>query len=806
MIKKVLLLIILINAGLFNSASAVDQADYDAIINRDSQTVVTPKDYTVTGSTIPKTYNLEFRGAPDPGLANRYLKNAPSTTDVTGNANATSEKYRNMVGTPEKLQKNAYNPMEGGSTLSTLDGSQQFNGQLSCPTETPFLDITALPAPSGDLSKVVVLQNTDQKGPMDNTTVLTDVSGVCANGYISCDPGTWNNCVAQKWLVGAAPSYNLRTGPTGITDLESCTCINNSCGSMLVFNNMPAVMDIIGGGIANTIIQANPEAQLSKVVHNDVQIQFFGQNVSNCNILQTNASASNAGYTNDQAAMATDAAFEESNNEMFALIKNSLINEQVKVSTRSCNIIRDWSVQALVQDKIDTNLSFQGYFNAGSTNKCHRIPYPDEVNQYFVTNIGDYYVPAYFPVDDACVTEKSFTKTGFGEMTLNIKRPFSSNGGGHRMDQILSIQDINAIDQAFLKAYSADDWVSIRINNTWLSHPTEANLKYKHGWYYGKKECDITGTPGCEGAVFSSYWVGRTNPETIEYPFLSEGIPENNNRVSQLKQTYIDIKPYLRNGDNYIFIYHFQAGGGGTEAEFVFTEGPTCLTTEWTTNTCSTLRNQKECTLQSEVIDGIITYEDYAPTGLTPLPSKQTKSTPFCSVDLTKDWWKTTDSYLCTGDPSTKYDFETALNRIQHVKNSSDSQSYAGYEDIATDANGNVNTYQQSLTNRMDINAPTREEICVTELITDDDQVSVNGVTSENRDPATGQRTIKSYRTCVNSVCPVEAGETITETCAIMDSLPRVLTEIQLLRMSGKDMTCSSNTPVQPATSTIPTQ
>ena len=72
------------------------------------------------------------------------------------------------LGTVQGLQ-GFTNPLIGGNApMTTLDGSQSFTSQLSCPSSTQFLNLLAVPSATGDLSQVIIGQDTDgESNPLE---------------------------------------------------------------------------------------------------------------------------------------------------------------------------------------------------------------------------------------------------------------------------------------------------------------------------------------------------------------------------------------------------------------------------------------------------------------------------------------------------------------------------------------------------------------------------------------------------------------------------------------------------------------
>jgi len=110
-------------------------------------------------------------------------------------AGSAANTVQTETGDEESLNKNLMNPLMGGGSLNTFDKSKSFNAQIQCPSNKSFLEVTVQPGGTGDISHIIVKEDINIDGTWDfyvdsNVTI----SGVCANGVISCDPGTWYNC------------------------------------------------------------------------------------------------------------------------------------------------------------------------------------------------------------------------------------------------------------------------------------------------------------------------------------------------------------------------------------------------------------------------------------------------------------------------------------------------------------------------------------------------------------------------------------------------------------------------------------
>ena len=116
--------------------------------------------------------------------------------------NAAGSVYE-YLGTGAAISQNAAQPITSAKTpMKTIDQSQSFSAQLSCPSTAEFVDILVQPGSTGDLAMVMITQDTNLDGQMDyQYNMPFPVSGICGNGVIQCDGGTWRNCKYWKWVT-----------------------------------------------------------------------------------------------------------------------------------------------------------------------------------------------------------------------------------------------------------------------------------------------------------------------------------------------------------------------------------------------------------------------------------------------------------------------------------------------------------------------------------------------------------------------------------------------------------------------------
>jgi len=184
-------------------------------------------------------------------------------------------------GSKSKVNANISQPMTNSAyQMQSVDGSKSFQATINAPSSDKFLEIMIQPAGSGDLQKVMISQDTNADGTIDYVyNVPRLISGVCANGFISCAAGTWNACTFYLWSADA--SNRITEVPAVLSDLGGCYCINSSCGSNLVWANSTIVLKALGGGIVGALQRGNPALSISSVSNDPVTITFFGKITNN---------------------------------------------------------------------------------------------------------------------------------------------------------------------------------------------------------------------------------------------------------------------------------------------------------------------------------------------------------------------------------------------------------------------------------------------------------------------------------------------------------------------------------------------
>jgi len=270
-------------------------------------------------------------------------------------------------GSPEGVNQAIAAPFTSSDMpMRTLDGAKSFSAQLLCPSSRKFIEVIIQPTSSGDLSSVIINQDIDMDGNTDNVfSVPFPVSGICANGVISCDAGTWGNCRYFRWEADSSARIGLVA--TAISNLGGCYCINASCGNNLAQGNMTTVLKDLGGGVAGAVQAVNRKFAVTDVKQEGPVITYYGEDSGQCSRNPgTYGSTSPEQYYNPGSDSGLAGAkdmdrISQSNDpeSYYSLITNSQAAQVEQGDFRPCPIIRNILVTTVMHcsspgDALDT--------------------------------------------------------------------------------------------------------------------------------------------------------------------------------------------------------------------------------------------------------------------------------------------------------------------------------------------------------------------------------------------------------------------------------------------------------------------
>lgn len=210
------------------------------------------------------------------------------------------------------------------------------------------------------------------------------------------------------------------------------------------------------------------------------------------------------------------------------------------------------------------------------------------------------------------------------------------------------------------------------------------------------------------------------------------------------------------------------------------------------TDNCVNKENNSQCQLKDEVVDGVQTYQNYNPTGLTPLPSCKTFTGQTQVFNVCHNWWTKTRSYVCTAGGS--YDFSDAKKRISSIQSTAtDGGSVLTFTDMRKDSGGNWITENDSIT-LTPRDAASCQHACKIKRPATNTQAGTAGNASQYQ--TTTQAYSIIYAQCDSSdKCPTQTGDIVDIKCQCINDFAEAATVLSALIQAGKDMICSSGTP-----------
>jgi hypothetical protein len=255
---------------------------------------------------------------------------------VEDRARAAAGASRAKTSDSDTLLRTYVTPGISGQPITTVDSSRTFTPDIACKKTATLLELLVQPSASGDLGAVRISRDTDLDGRFDTSATLpVPVSGICANGVIACDPGSWKNCRSYRWAIDANRAPSLDTVP--LTELAGCYCINNSCGSNLALGNLSTILKDLGGGVVGALTTADPRYGVAEARIDGPVIAYAGAQSAACT---TNSAVGQTAYRSNPAAIAGDATAAAATNPVFQMLKASPAGSARGEEMRSCKVER----------------------------------------------------------------------------------------------------------------------------------------------------------------------------------------------------------------------------------------------------------------------------------------------------------------------------------------------------------------------------------------------------------------------------------------------------------------------------------
>lgn len=204
-------------------------------------------------------------------------------------------------------------------------------------------------------------------------------------------------------------------------------------------------------------------------------------------------------------------------------------------------------------------------------------------------------------------------------------------------------------------------------------------------------------------------------------------------------------------------------------------------------DTCTPYQDDTDCKLMEEDIDGVKTFFDGAITGLVPTQqSKIIGSGSMCSLTVSRPWFKKTRKYRCKR--RTDHDLSKVYDRSKYVKDNVDYDNKT-YKDKQYTNNG-VKYSSGDLVLPDVKSVPECINVCKTKKLREMPVIGIKGTNKINKNP---EQYDISYNECtLDEKCPVGNGEEVVTPCQCVNQFAEATAIMQVLRMAGQDMICSS--------------
>jgi hypothetical protein len=252
---------------------------------------------------------------------------------VTERARSAASSVKSNYGNDEAFEENAVKPISSATPMRTIDG-QAFDAQVSCEESERYLRVTMAPTASSDIDRFTVEMDRDLDGTFETGLNFTGpFSGICHNGVIRCDAGTWNNCQYLRW---ASTGASLALEEVRQQDLGACYCVNASCGSNLLLVNSRKVITDLGNSVLTSSQRLAPRITAGRNEADELSITYFGQQTS------CGADASPEQFYSSPANLASaGVAARDDPTTVSGFLRSTSVAQGRGMTTMSCEISRN---------------------------------------------------------------------------------------------------------------------------------------------------------------------------------------------------------------------------------------------------------------------------------------------------------------------------------------------------------------------------------------------------------------------------------------------------------------------------------
>lgn len=648
--------------------------------------------------------------------------------EIRRKAGESYDLFRSTVSSPGMIEKNYVSPLLGNVTMYTIDRSKPFLAQILCPSAEEFLNILVQPAQTGDLN-IQVFVDTNRDGRMDRQFVFNNISGICANGFISCNPGTWNNCT---FYLIQEDNGDLVLSPVSYDRLGGCFCVNNYCGENLFWRNTAYVLNVIGGAVVQAFQQKDPSFTVSSGVIEGASIRFYAQDVGECLRAGGGSEVRRLADYKDNPYDMSSASFSLFESER----KNpqSLAYYVADVSSRTSEIFEERS--CTVKRVVETRTYSLAELFSHATDCFGNIPGPYECGNrcaYFEFGVWQEYHGGGSATIDFEMTPD------FYNLISEIKAYWRTDTTGP------------------YPCFDDDGYINFYLNG-----------QFAGGESYGDSEAHC----GCCSRA-PSHWV------VLNKGFI---IPPSDDKSSVIN-TLQAVAGGMGGG------YGVNAGCRPIRIYFYLTgDFKGCyITKDYVEDMCTSLNKDSNCILWYEKIDDVVTYMNGQKTGLTPL----LKCQAFCDRVICDRGWIIERRYRCKASGVDFSDAERRLSAISSTTDIDLGSGVLSFTDERKEG-GIWKTYtnQRIIFGNTGLSDDC-EPVCrvkVSSLREVEQNVSLRGQTSGRSEFLYRPCILQDSK----YVCPVQEGEVLDADCTCASFFGEAAAALQAIRLAGSDFICSS--------------
>lgn len=291
-------------------------------------------------------------------------------------------------------------------------------------------------------------------------------------------------------------------------------------------------------------------------------------------------------------------------------------------------------------------------------------------------------------------------------------------------------------------------------------------------------------------------WAGSSVIYSAPYVWAGEGpVPGQCELNTEWEfSPNLDFKKFVNKNGPIVFRTRVAVGGEGEAyALLKITADTSCRPgNESIFNGCRAYEDDTSCTLVEESVDGVKTFIEGIKTGFTPLPQTTSIKGNFCSIPVTKPWFKKSRTYRC--NRSLPLDLTKATERAKYIK---ENVTYNQFKDKQFQSGEKISYAQGPLYFDGLPSLPECTNVCKTRTVVKGAAMSSSGAVSGNQ---VAQSYNFYYHQCTtDNKCPAGEGETVVKPCQCLDEFADAAAIMQIIRQAGQDMICSSGEAQSPS-------